>query len=106
MIWNLKNFDPGHILTNNASRMQTQNLTKPDSRKHNGLIYIIFLLLGIINLINRDLTTAIIFIALAMGSVPFNVNNFSNGMPIYQKVLMIVHVLVVIGLIVLLVSGT
>ena len=85
--------------------MQTQNSTKPDLRKHNGLIYIIFLLLGIINLINRDLTTAIIFIALAMGSVPFNVNNFSNGMPIYQKVLMIVHVLVVIVLIFLLVSG-
>jgi len=107
MIWNLKKFDQCQILgINTENRMQTQILTKPETRKHKGLIYIIFLITGLINLINKDLTAAIIFLALAMGSIPFNVNNFSNGMPLYQQVLIILHVLVVIGLIVLMLSGT
>ncbi|SDM06361.1 hypothetical protein SAMN05421813_105133 [Daejeonella rubra] len=62
-------------------------------------------MLGIINLINKDLTVAIIFLALAMGFVPFNLSNFSNGMPLYQKALMILHGLVVIGLTILLLAG-
>ena len=85
--------------------IQTQNSAKQESRKHHGLTYIIFLMLGVINLINNDLTVAIIFLALAMGFIPFDLSIFSNGMTHYQKALVIVHVLVVIGMIILLISG-
>jgi len=85
--------------------MQTETNTKEAARNINKPAYAVLLLAGIIYLIQKDISQALIFLGLALVFDPFNVEIPFTKRPMYQQLWLFVHLSVTLGLLVLEIIG-
>ena len=62
-------------------------------------IYIGFLVLGIFNLVRKDISQALISFGIALAFDPFNTEQKWNDRPNWQKMVLISHLSIVFGLV-------
>ena len=85
--------------------MEKEVKIKTNSYKLNKLGYIAFLATGIVFLVLKDFSQASIFWGLALIFDPFNPSTPFQKRPTYQKIWLIVHLLIMLILIVLMLTG-
>jgi len=78
--------------------MDTKSTTTPAAINLNKPAYIVFVLVGIVFLILKDFSQAVIFWGLALVFDPFDIKLAFDKRPLYQKVWLIVHLAVTLSL--------
>lgn len=78
--------------------METTANTPSKARNFNKPAYIIFVLIGIVFLIKKDISQASIYFGLALVFDPFNINVTFNKRPFYQQAWLIVHLSITLAL--------
>lgn len=72
--------------------------TTPEAINLNKPAYIVFVLVGIVFLLVKDFSQAVIFWGLALVFDPFNINLPFDKRPMYQKAWLFVHLAITFGL--------
>lgn len=84
-------------MTTTDTNTKTKNWNKP--------AYIVFIIAGLVFLISQDLSQAVVFLGLALVFDPFDIETAFQKRPLYQRVWLIVHLVLVLSLFVLMLMG-
>jgi hypothetical protein len=84
-------------MTTTDTKSVTQNWNKP--------AYVAFVLVGLVFLYAQDLSQAVIFLGIALVFDPFNIETAFQKRPLYQRVWLMVHLVLVFTLFALMLSG-